>query len=141
MKPFIGPSVSMKAPDDWFDASTYIAIGPKIADGRPSFVVNIVRKAQEPDPTQHVTHQLPEFEKLPEFKLGNRTRAKVAGFETAILDYSWKQHSGPLLHQRQWYVYVKGDIYTLTATAPAEVFNTFAAKFDEMVQSFKPLHW
>ena len=141
MKPFNAPSVSLKTPDDWFDASTYIIVGPKVADGRATFVVNIVRKPQETDPTEHVTHQLPEFEKLPQFKLGNRTKAKVAGFETAILDFNWKQHSGPYLRQRQWYVYVKGDIYTLTATAPAEAFTAFAAKFDEMVQSFKPLHW
>ncbi len=88
-----------------------------------------------------MSRQLPDIAKLPMFKLLAQNHTMMHGFETVILDYTWKQPAGPMLRQRQWYLYVKGDIYTLTATAPIEAFDSFAARFEEMVRSFKPLTW
>lgn len=117
MKPFNAPSVSLQAPDDWVDASTYVLIGPKVGDGRFTLVVSIARRVPDPDVSAHVSRQLPDIAKLPMFKLLAQNHTMMHGFETVILDYTWKQPAGPMLRQRQWYLYVKGDIYTLTATA------------------------
>jgi hypothetical protein len=141
MKPFDAPGILVNAPDDWFDASTYILAGPQIADGRASLVVTLARKVPDPGLGPYVDRQLPDIKKLQEFSQKGREAMRVANLEAILLEFTWKQPAGPLLRQRQWYVWSSGNVYTLTATAPDAAFAGLIPTFAKMVQTFKPKAW
>ena len=139
MKPFKAPSVSLSAPDDWTDGSTYMIYGPETAGGHPSMVVTIMYSGPKDGTRAHVDRQLPELRKLPEFRQ-ERLEA-LPDLEGVFLQFAWKQPAGPPLRVRQWYLVIEKVLYTLTATAPAAVFEEKQAVFDEMVKGFAAKRW
>ena len=141
MKPFVAPGMQVEAPDDWMDASNYILAGPPIQDGRASLVVTLARKVPDPGLGPYLDRQLPDLKKLQNFSLKSRDRSSVAGMEAIMLEFTWKQPAGPVLHQRQWYAWAAGNVYTLTATAPEAAFAGMLPVFNKMIETFKPKQW
>jgi hypothetical protein len=137
MKPF-EPGMSIMVPEDWQDASTYVLLGPAIADGRVTLVATLSRKVPDPDLRAHIDRMLKELGKLPQYALKGREAGALGGTPADVVTFVWKQPGGPLVRQRQWYQWKGGSVWTVTGTAPDTVFDRFAPQFAEMVQTFVP---
>lgn len=141
MKPFEAAGMSIMAPDDWMDASTYILVGPAVADGRVTLVAALSRKVPDPDLKAHIDRMLKELGKLPQFALKKREVSSLGTTPADRIEFVWKQPGGPLVRQRQWYMWKGGSVWALTGTAPDAVFERFAPEFDAMTQTFAPKDW
>jgi hypothetical protein len=141
MKPFVAPSFTLEAPAEWTDNTTYVLLGPQMGELRISLVLSIARSVAEPRLAEFVDHQYLEIKKLPGFVAQNRESAKIKTFDTIILEFKWKQPAGPLLRQRQWYIWVDGSVYTFTGTATDVEFSKAAPVFAASVHTFTPKKW
>jgi hypothetical protein len=141
MKEFNAPSASFAAPDEWTDASTYILVGPRVANFHVTIVVNRTPSIREPTLAQHVDKQIEDLKKLPGFEMLLRAPVRDAARPTVVVEFRWDKPGGPRLQQRQTFVQFEQDVYCLTATAPADQFASMAPVFTKVLGSFKPKRW
>ena len=131
---------SLEPPAEWTDNTTHVP-GPQMGELRISLVLSIARSVAEPRLAEFVDHQYLEIKKLPGFVAQGRESAKIKTFDTIILEFKWKQPAGPLLRQRQWYIWVEGSVYTFTGTATDAEFSKAAPVFVASVHTFNPKKW
>ena len=142
MKEFNAPSMWMMTPDDWTDASTYILLGPRVGGFHANIVVNLSRSVPEPDLAKHVEKHLDTLAKMQGFGLLSRQLSKDEGSRPlVILEFQWDQPQGVRLQQRQVFMWVEGDVYCLTASAPARQFAAVAPQFAQVLATFRPKQW
>lgn len=143
MKKFQTPSTYLETPDDWKDLSTLVLSGPPLNGVSPTIVVTHTLEIPERSLDAHVEQQLIDLGILEDFQLlDRRSFFDTPGDPRVVLDFSWREpERGAILHQRQTYVLVPPGVYTLTATADAEHFDTVATLFDDVVGSFRPQEW
>ena len=141
VKLFAPPTLSMEVPGDWFDASTYVIAGP-IAEGfRTTLVITRNPKVLESDLDTYVDIQLSDLAKLKDFALLGREPVVVGGSPATCLDFQWTQEPSQVLRQRQWHVWVKGQVYSLTLTALPKGFDSVKGLYAEVLATFKPRAW
>ena len=129
-------------PNEWTDASTYILLGPRVGGFRTNIVVNLSRSVPEPDLAQHVEIHMDTLARMQGFELLSRQLSKDGGSRPlVILEYQWDEPQGVRLQQRQVFIWVEGDVYCLTASAPAEQFAAVAPQFAQVLATFRPKQW
>ena len=66
---------------------------------------------------------------------------KLGDFPALWLDYEWSQDKDKFVRQRQCHVWVEGQVYTMTVTAPASAIDKVAPHFEKVIGTFKPKRW
>jgi hypothetical protein len=140
-KPFDAPSFAVQVPDEWIDLSSYIIGGPVIEGFRTSIVIARNIFVKEPTLDAYVDRQIEDLQKLPEFVMTGRRAAKLGDLPAIWLDYEWTQSKDKQIHQRQCYLRVRKQVYTLTTSAPAGHFDRVAGVYAEVVNTFRPKLW
>ena len=143
MKQFIAPSASLTAPDNWSDFSTYILAARRIGGFTPTVVITQTPGIVDTDLNRQIERQLPELQKLPNFRLVRRTEVQTLQIgDVAILEFSRSDPERNLhLFQYQMYVITSETLYTLTATVRAEDYAARMPELVAVVQSFRPARW
>jgi hypothetical protein len=143
MKTFKAPSVLLQAPDDWFDASTYVLAAPKHMGFTPTVVINVTRRVLLPDLKRHIDQQVYELQKLSGFQLvAQQPVTEHHGVSTgSILFLQDNNRQGPELFQKQVYYMAGQTIWCLTATCPANVRGVVMPPLEAVMSTFKPQEW
>jgi len=143
MKTFNAPSAVLEAPDDWFDASTYILAAPMDMGFTPSVVINVTRQVILPDLQRHIDQQVYELQKLSGFQLlGRQLVVKSRIGQTGSIAFVQDNNKrGPQLYQKQVYHMAGQTIWCLTATCPATSSALVMPSLEAVMATFQPQEW
>ena len=141
LKTFAAPHLTLDVPAEWIDASTYVIGGPVVEGFRTSLVITRNPKPLETNLDTYVDIALTDLGKLKEFQLIGREPVVMGGCPATCIDYQWTQEPSQPLRQRQWHVWVKGQVYSITLTALPKGFDSVKGLYAEVLATFKPRSW